>query len=1336
MSNTKCLVDLVRVCSVLPALLIMPALADLPNTTGNAWVFGDLNLNYDAANNSAIGGRVSVLNGKRGNDFPNYNVVGRSVNLTGAADKRTNVYVGPVSMTLRELQADEAFSYNWQKPGTGESNWDGEDLRDGEVSYVDFDIAKEKNILWGDDIQTVMAKNGWTTDEYLKMAAGLSFFANRDVTKTAGALAAENVDLTLDGTKVAAGSVTLSKSTMNVVKLAVPANILNGVHNASDGVSKIVADKFTAKDNSRILVGAGAELDLTGAKDVLFTNNVITGNNDGAAINVAANGSLKIDGATFTNNDSHDGGGYGGAIWNKGSADIKNAAFSNNVAVSGGAVGGSSSSTGVLSVSGGTFTNNHAQDDGGAIAAFKSLMITDSLFENNTAMYLPDENGAYTVKQSTDNNPIGGGALALGAESESEIASISGTTFKNNRSGYNGGAIGTRLAQNTDDNARFNSNSAKLDIAATFIENFAENNGGAIYNTFYNDNGAGKGDGVTVTGVFTGNKAGNNGGAIFNDGALDVNKKGAVMTVKGATFDRNIADNSGGAIYNTGALTVENSDFSGNKSISGNGDGGAIYTNTGALTLKNVDFEDNFVTANAQGDMGYGGAIFAQGGIIDIQGAENDYAEFEANHALTGGALYVSRHAKSVNIANVEFENNWASDIGALGIFGKNTTLTNVKFVDNYTTGQYKDFGFNDGGGALFFGSEAQAVLDNGVFLSNESAGVGGAIATRSPNKGDNSAAKLDIKNSTFRENVAATQGGAIYTAFHNSKEVVDNVYLADSVFVANKANEGGAIYNEGLADRGDNFASIYMTGVTFKDNFAYVNGGAIFNGTGGTINLSGINVFSGNVAKGLSNDIHNMGTLNITGGKTTFGGGVTGNGAFTLASGELDIGTVAIKQGTIHLNGTVVASLLNDSMRGGSYGRFISDNITFGENAEFNLNVGATGTYDIWDGKIVDADKVSVGDIYEIAGIDANGIKIVTKSVDAIAQDTGISTQAAGAVAGLANTTSNKAHRVSLALQEALNAGDAAYVEAETAKLNPTDKPVAQAATTSVQNQVLSLASGRMSGGVSVGRSGGDEYAQENGFWIQGLFNKSKFADQFHGYTRGVALGADTLIDRKWTIGGGLAFNGTDVHARNGAHTSIDTKTLFLYGQYKPNNWFVNATATYSMSEYTENKTVAGVGLGASYDVDAYGAQFMTGYDFATGITTQAGMRYLHIAQDSYIDDRDAQIMATDTDFLTGVAGLKYAFAIENDWAIQIRPELSASVTYDFVSDESATTVVTPGVEAYAVNGNRLSRIGGEFGIGFTAQYKGVEMSLMYDLDLHKDYTSQTGMLKLRAQF
>ncbi len=951
MYNTKHLADLLKVCSILPALAIMPAMADLPNTTGNAWVFGDLNLGA-LASDSVVGGRYVSVNANKVNDLPKYKMVGRSVNLSGTTDNRSDVYVGPVELTLRELSSDEKFACNWQTDGGSEnSNWVGTELDDGETSMTDFDFAKKFGIEWGDSIETILVKTGWNpiNQEHQELAGVLWSFANRDATKTAGALATNNADLTVDGAKISADSILLTNSTLNIVKQSVPVDFQEEYRNIdSDGVTTFVADKFTAKDNTRILVGAGAELDLTGVKDALFTNNVITGNNDGGAINVAENGTLKIDGATFTNNDSHDGGGFGGAIWNTGEAEIKNSVFEENIATSG--------------------------------------------------------------------------------------------------------------------------------------------------------------------------------GAIYNDGDLDKNNNGAVMTINGATFTDNEAGDSGGAIYNTGVLKIN---------------GGV--------------FEDN--------EAGY----FA-------------------------GAIY-------------------------------NSGSTDKKDLLMKDTEQRQTAG------------------------------------------------DLTIKDAQFVGNIASVAGGAIY-------------------------NEAGA-----------------------------------------TVVLSGNNLFSGNVANKLANDIHNMGTLNITSGTTAFDGGVTGTGTFTLASdATLELGTATINQGKIDLYGTVVASMLNDSVRGGSYGRFIGD-VTVGDDAMFKLNVGAAGTYNIWNGKIVDAEQVTVGDIYEIAGIDVNGVKIVTKSVADIAETVGISTQAAGAVAGLANANSGKAHQVSLALQNALNAGDVEYIERETKKLNPTEKPVAQAAASSVQNQVLSLTSGRMTGGISVGRAGGDERSQENGFWIQGLFNKSKFADAFHGYTRGVALGADTLIDNKWTIGGGLAFNNTDVHA-DGVNTDIDTKTMFLYGQYKPNNWFVNATATYSMSEYTENKTVAGVGLGATYDVDAYGAQIMTGYDFTPGITTEAGLRYLHIAQDDYIDGRDAQIMATDTDFLTGIAGLKYAFAIENDWAIQLRPELRAAMTYDFISDDTATTVVMPGVEAYAVNGERLSRMGGEFGIGLTALYKGMEVSLMYDLDLHKDYTSQTGMIKFRGRF
>ena len=1049
-----------------------------------------------------------------------------------------------------------------------------------------------------------------------------------------------------------------------------------------------------------------------------------TADTDGGAVEVAVGASLNIRGGSFDNNSVYDANNmFGGAIWSYGKLDVDGTSFSGNSATSGGAIGTSTKSTGTT-IKNSKFTNNHALD-GGAVSAFKSLSIENSRFENNTAMYARDEFGNWKDVASGMNDPIGGGALALGAESETEIATIAGTVFKNNKSGLNGGAIGTRLARVVGKDGAYttghNANSAKLDIAATFEDNFAVRSGGAIYNSFYTDNGLDKGDGVTVAGIFDDNKAGYRGGAIYNDGDLDDNEKGAVMTINGATFTDNEAGDSGGAIYNTGTLTINGGLFEDNEAGQW---AGAIY-NSGATDKKDLNMQD-VATIQTAGDLTIKNAIFRD------------------NSAIWGGAVVAGTSAKNTYVENTRFEGNEADEIGAMGMFSAGT-LKNVVFYNNTAT---STDALSDGAGALFLGSvsstDVDGVLSDSVFDSNTSGTRGGAIATRAFKDGNNTAASLDIKNTMFKNNIAQTNGGALDNFFYHSATNADAVYMAGSSFVNNSALNGGAIYNHGSSSVqhastsvSEQAGAIEINNAKFVDNSALNAGGAIYNEAGATVILSGNNLFSGNTAKSNAmNDIHNMGTLNIVGGTTKLGGGVSGNGALVLAEGAtLDIGTSTIAQGTIELNGTVKASLLS-SARGNTYKYFVGD-VTVGDTALFELNVGAVGTYNIWNGADVKLSQVTVGDIYEIAGLDANGLQVVTKSVADIADAVGISSQAAGAIASLANANSGKAHQVSLALQEALNTeGGAEYVERETKKLNPTDKPVAQAAAASVQNQVLSLTSGRMAGGISVGRAGGDERSQENGFWMQGLFNKSKFADAFHGYTRGVALGADTLIDRKWTIGGGLAFNSTNVHAKEGAHTDIDSKTLFLYGQYKPSKWFVNATATYSMSEYTENKTVAGFGLGATYDVDAYGAQVMTGYDFASGITTEAGLRYLHVAQEDYIDDRDAQIMATDTDFLTGVAGLKYAFAIENDWAIQLRPELRAALTYDFISDDTATTVVMPGVESYAVNGERLSRIGGEFGIGLTAQYKGIEVSLMYDLDLHQDYTSQTGMIKFRGQF
>jgi hypothetical protein len=383
-------------------------------------------------------------------------------------------------------------------------------------------------------------------------------------------------------------------------------------------------------------------------------------------------------------------------------------------------------------------------------------------------------------------------------------------------------------------------------------------------------------------------------------------------------------------------------------------------------------------------------------------------------------------------------------------------------------------------------------------------------------------------------------------------------------------------------------------------------------------------------------------------------------------------------------------------------------------------------------------AKNITAGQAYDIT-VDGNNVIVALKSVEKMAGDTGLSQRAAGAISSLATSSNRGIQMVSLAAQKLLNSDDPdaiAKIEQETAKLNPEDKPVTQSVTASLNNQVLSLTAGRMSGGAPmIGRSGGDESVATNGFWVQGLYNKSKSGSAFDGTTRGFALGADTLVANKYTLGLGFAYNNTDVSSGT-RDTEIDSKTLFLYGQYKPNKWFANATLAYTMSEYTENTDPLGFSIENTYDVDAYGAQLMTGYDFATGITTEMGMRYLHIAQEEY-DNGVNSIAAQDTDFLTAVAGLKYAFYVQTDDMLKFRPELRAALTYDVINDDNHATVMLPSVgTSYNVDGKALNKLGGEFGIGLTAEYKGMEFSVMYDLDLHEDYTSQTGMIKFRGRF
>lgn len=1031
----------------------------------------------------------------------------------------------------------------------------------------------------------------------------------------------------------------------------------------------VLKHAFIAAMGAMVVIG-GASAENTNNREY------ITADTEWSGKNISNNDFKYAEGRTDTNKA------FGGlAFVDKAKLTVVDSVFDNNTFDYVGGVFATGVNDGsVLDISGSTFSNNHNLYDGGAIGGYGVLKVTNSTFVGNTTDLTKDAEGNYTVAVE-DNLPVGGGAISFGAVSSSDIASINDTKFINNVSGINGGAIGTRLGKNANNSA------AKLNVSATFEGNRAYQNGGAIYNTFYANNGMELGDGVTVSGKFTKNSAGENGGAIFNDGAKDkIGNAGGVMTIRDSVFSENSAEAWGGAIFNDGTMTL--------------GDG--------------VSFTGN--SAN------FGGAVWNDGKMEIAAGTK-----FVGNNSeKAAGALYNSSTGTLGNLIGIVFENNTAAMGGAInnsktsaGIKGGTIDLiSESRFIGNS--------GGKSQGGAIR-NQGTISTIEKSVFDSNV-AGNGGAI-----NNGTWGSLVEGIYQTKFINNTAIAAGGN-----HQGGAITNASYIGTidgAVFESNRAGKiGGAIANVTPQDGGVGIAEIKnIANSTFTGNIAGENGGAIYNVERGKVTLSGKNTFTGNMAGGGGNDIYNLGKLTVSDGTTTIDGGITGDGALTIAEGAtLNIGTTTVQQKELTLDGTVGATIVGAN----NYGKLLAE--TYKGNGKVSLNVATTGTYNIFGENANEYTVVDAGAIYDVTKGDNGAITIATKKVEEIAKETGLTDTAANTVAALANVDNDLANIASLNAQQALRNGDTDYVEIESAKANPVDKPVVQSVAQSVQGAVMTLAANRMAGAPSagtMGRSGGDLSDADYGVWAQGMFNKSKFNGQFNGYTRGVSAGFDALIDKQYTIGLGYAFGHSDVHANGGRDTEIDSNSIFAYAQYKPSEWFVNAALNYTMSKYTETVDAFGVRLKSDYDTDAFGGQVMTGYDFASGLTPEVGLRYLHVTQDSYNNGLN-HVSSDDTDFLTGIAGMKYRFAIENDSVINWFPELRAAATYDFVSDKAMSTVTMPGAASYVVDGDRLSRFGGEFGIGLTAEYNGLEISLVYDLNLHKDYTSQTGMAKFRYEF
>ena len=1084
---------------------------------------------------------------------------------------------------------------------------------------------------------------------------------------------------------------------------------------------------------------------------------------DGASISINLDPTdeklITIANSTFTNNSSTSTDGDSGAIAIKnGKVNISNSAFTGNTADWGGAlyirVGKTNGSEVFISDS--TFENNSAKAIGavGNFASRESLSTAGMTLSNVTF-----KNNRTTAADD------GGAAVFLGAESGTLIEK---SLFDSNTSYLSaGGAIATRSA------LQATNKDALLDIKDTsFINNHADTTGGAIDNYFYNSINA-EGSVYIADSSFEGNTA-TKGGAIYNHGELDKNNHQAILTAQNSTFNNNSASLSGGAIYNAGELTVGGT-FDGNKAVHG----GAIYNNNTLSISDDSSFTNNFANVEGAAIANYGNKLNIGDRVVF-----KDNASFLDGYSYAGasemGALYTEGTASRTNEvtigAQVRFEGNKSYGGAGLYIYGGNnvTVGDDAQFIANKAQASLTDETATSGGGAisLVSGSTPNGVPslnigDNALFEANTAA-YAGAINVNSQNT------RLTIgENAQFNQNKAVSSlGGAIYNK--GTSEFGKN-----ASFNANTALAGGAIFNDNIltikenttfnenaaSDNGGalyNRATATLTGVSFNGNTANNKGGAIYNSN--ILNLAGNNTFSGNTAATVANDIHNTGTLNITNGITTLEGGITGTGSVHVLSGAtLDIALSELEGNAISFaNGsTLGVTLASDNM-----GVIKADTITIGENDTDQAKLLVTLSRDfltdttgvtkqLTNGTAVTNGSFALAEVtnalYNVSFDSvANAVTAVRKSQEE--QNTevikaGGNTNNTAVINAFTSTTdlgSDAANQVSQIINTLAQTDVKAAVDATTA-LAPEQASAQQVVHSSAARQLFGAVTARlndasMQGPRTYALANSDAYYADGtnySVWVQGLLNKSHkeetSASALTGRSTGLAGGVDTKLGDEGMLGLGYAYLHTNVDSLN-RHDRILGDNFFLYGQYRPSDFFVQAAFNYGDSKYEESKYIPGTTVRADYHIKTYAANLTAGYDLTEWISPLLGVRYMNLQQEGYKDSSDQS--ASQNDFLTALLGARLQTETRAGH-FTLHPSINVAIAYDLLSDSASSNVLLPNGTGYDISGERLHRLSFEAGASMSALFsENIEVLLSYDGSFRQDYNSHTGSLKLRYMF
>lgn len=790
--------------------------------------------------------------------------------------------------------------------------------------------------------------------------------------------------------------------------------------------------------------------------------------------------------------------------------------------------------------------------------------------------------------------------------------------------------------------------------------------------------------------------------------SVDIKNAGTITLDKGYTGNGNylgndFASNKDTTINIKGDVSLDN-----NARIvaaTANDLGSVKITDAGNITLRNGSTIDA-VNLNISGKSADEKAIITIGGNNPSAGRETDKNEQWRNNS------YILGYGDtSIKNANISLENGGMLIQGAKG------------------TNEAPDTGtmtLNNSEVKVAEGALIKATNGSDVALENASVDLNGGIIDAKISVDTNSKINVNNAGSTIKTLAGAgtlniNANTSVSTLFGSASKIGILAVKEGSTFILDSLDEVKENADEGIDGRDAvkleaGKMEVSGTAIVADNNANKIEATTVKDG--GILDL-GYNTFSSNVTMDAGSTL-NVGVKN----------------AEKTETGELTHGKI---EGDFTVNAPAEGAA-NASMN-----LVIAADTKLGEESKIDLASGSENGL----GNLV----VNNNLLYNLKGVDDDG-KITGNEITVSKKDSsevaagvaanGANGNQAGTIAAFVDGLSGNAqadnitNQISTLVQSG-NVKGAARLAKEVA---PVAAPVAQSQVTETTNQVFGAVATRLSGGsvssAAEGKSSGDSVFERAAMWVQGLFNKSKYdgSNDFKTDSTGLALGAEKYLNSDVKVGAGYAYTNSDVK-QGDRKIDVDTHTAFVYGEYKPSDWYVNGIASYNWGDYDEKKYG---GLSGKYDVNSIALQAMTGYDFHMNgavVTPEAGLRYINIHQDSYTDTAGQRVSENSSDYLTGIVGAK----IKKDYTLSngmnIRPEARLAMTYDLVNDNSNASVMLANGSAYQVRGEALDRFGVEAGVGLTAEVDdNVEVSLGYEGKFRDHYKDHTGLLNAKYKF